>query len=102
MLAGCGGSHRAASTTTVAKPAPAPRAIGVVGPLAVDVSAAVKRRVSLTEIAGSKLVLVSAQSAGPAQVAAAADAHPDAHFALVGASVAGFLRPNLVGVVLRA
>src|SRR5213592_2481214 len=102
VLAGCGGSHHAVSTTTTARPAPAPRAIGVVGPLTVDVAAVVQRRVSLADIAGSKLVLVSAQSAGPAAVAAAADAHPEAHFALVGASVAGFRRPNLVGVVLRA
>jgi hypothetical protein len=102
VLAGCGGSHRAASTTLAAKPAPAPRPIGVVGPLAVDVVSSVKRRVSLADIAGSRLVLVSARSAGPAEVAAAAAGHPDAHFALVGASVAGFRRPNLVGVVLRA
>jgi len=102
VLAGCGGSHRATPTTTAARPAAAPAAIGVVGPLAVDVAASVKRRVTLADIAASKLVLVSARSAGPAEVAAAADAHPEAHFALVGASVAGFRRPNLVGVVLRA
>src|SRR5205823_219699 len=58
-------------------------------------------RVSLGDVAGSRLVLVSARTAGPQAVAAAADAHGGTHFALVGASVLGFRRPNLVGVVLR-
>ena len=40
-------------------------------------------------------------SAGPAEVAAVARAHPSIHFALVGASVKGQHAPNLAGLVLK-
>jgi hypothetical protein len=85
-----------------AKP-PAPRAgvrIGVVGPLRVNVEGAVPEYGRLEQVAGDALVVVSAQVADAATVAASADAHPTSHFALVGASVKGVRRPNLLGLVL--
>lgn len=101
VLAGCGGSHRPAATHPTSAPAPAPRPIGVVGPLRVDVARSAQRQVPLARVAGSRLVLASAATAGPAAVAAAAAAHPRIHFALVGSSIRPSRRPNLVGLVLR-
>lgn len=101
VLAGCGGSHGPSATRPASAPAPAPRPIGVVGPLRVEVARSAQRRVSLARVAGSRLVLVSAETAGPVALASAAAAHPGIHFALVGASIDSSKRPNLVGLVLR-
>ena len=103
--AGCGGvpgtARTTSATTTKAKPvAPAPTGlrVGLVGPLELDVAGVVARHVTLGSTA--PFVLVSAQAADPATVAAAARAHPASHYALVGASTKGHRSPNLVGLVL--
>jgi len=102
--AGCGGKREATSTVrnnVPEKPAP-PRSglrIGVVGPLRVDVPGAIAEHGTLAQVAGDALVVVSAELADAATVAAAADAHPTSHFALVGDSSRGNRRPNLVGLV---
>ena len=102
---GCGSTSRAtttAHTAAPAKPRP-PRAglrIGLVGPLDVHVPGAIAEHGTLDQVAGDALVVVSAQVADAPAVAAAADAHPATHFALVGASSRGHRRPNLVGLVL--
>jgi basic membrane lipoprotein Med (substrate-binding protein (PBP1-ABC) superfamily) len=102
LLAGCGGAHVAATTTTTtAKPAPTGLAIGVVGPLDVSVPGAHEVRGTLRQVGDSPLVVVSASVADAAAVARAAEAHPGSHFALVGAPTTGFRRHNLVGLVLR-
>jgi basic membrane lipoprotein Med (substrate-binding protein (PBP1-ABC) superfamily) len=104
LFTGCGGAQTAATTTsTAAKRVPAPSGlrIGVVGPLDVSVPGARAEHGTLSQVADAPLVVVSAAVAGAATVAAAADAHPVSHFALVGAPTAGHHRDNLVGVVLR-
>jgi basic membrane lipoprotein Med (substrate-binding protein (PBP1-ABC) superfamily) len=106
VLAGCGGrtATQSAPATTAAAPATQaePRLrIGIVGPLQVRVPGARVRHGTLAQVAGDDLVLVAAQRANAATVARAADAHPLSHFALVGSSIAGFRRSNLVGIVLR-
>jgi hypothetical protein len=101
--AGCGDARRTTTVRLEAPKPPAPRAglrIGVVGPLDVRVEGAVPERGRLAQVASDALVVVSAQVLDVATVAAAADAHPTSHFALVGASVKGFRRPNLLGLVL--
>lgn len=75
--------------------------IGVVGNLHVNLAGASVQHGSLAAVADDALVLVDARTVGVAAVAAAADAHPVTHYALVGAPTTGFLRPNLVGLVLR-
>src|SRR4051794_18020699 len=97
LCAGCGSAPEA--TTTVRTPAHAKRApsglrIGVVGPLRVAVPGAVAEHGTLEQVAADALVVVSARVADAATVAAAADAHPTAHFALVGGSSRGHRRPN--------
>ena len=99
---GCAGARQ---TTTVRVKAAKPPAraglrIGVVGPLDVSVHGAIAERGRMDQVAGDALVLVSALTADAATVAAAADAHPTSHFALVGASIKGVHRPNLLGLVL--
>jgi basic membrane lipoprotein Med (substrate-binding protein (PBP1-ABC) superfamily) len=98
---GCGGGDQ--RTTTAAKQAAAPSGlrIGVVGRLRIEVPGIVPRHETLTRIAPDPLVLVDANSASPAAVAAVARAHPTIHFALVGASVKGQHAPNLAGLVLK-
>ena len=99
--AGCGGAR---TTTTVRAPAPKPAAglrVGVVGPLELNVAGAVAEHGTLAEVSGDAVVLVAAGMASVAAVAAAADAHPATHFALVGAASKGHNRPNLVGLVLN-
>jgi basic membrane lipoprotein Med (substrate-binding protein (PBP1-ABC) superfamily) len=94
---------RSATTATVVRRPAAPRAglrIGVVGPLAIRVPGAVLERGRLTEVAGDALVTLSAERVDLATAAAAADAHPTTHFALVGASASEQKRPNLLGLVL--
>lgn len=100
---GCGGGKHAASTTasTSTVSAPSGLRVGVVGPLRLDVPGIVPRQETLASIADDPLVLVDAQTAGPAAVAALARAHPTIHFALVGASVKGEHTPNLAGLVLK-
>jgi basic membrane lipoprotein Med (substrate-binding protein (PBP1-ABC) superfamily) len=75
--------------------------VGVVGPLRVDVPRVRVRRGSLAAVAGEPLVLVDARAATAAAVAASARAHPDSHFALVGASAQAQDVPNLAGIVLE-
>lgn len=104
LAAGCGGgAKQAAQTTTRPQPKQAPSGlrIGVVGPLHLRVPGAVLERGSLATVGNDPLVLVDAATADAARVAAAADAHPIAHYALVGASTKGNRRPNLVGLVIR-
>jgi basic membrane lipoprotein Med (substrate-binding protein (PBP1-ABC) superfamily) len=72
-----------------------------VGPLDVRVPGAVAQHGTLEQVAGNPLVLVSAEAADAATVAAVAAANPTSHFALVGASSTGHHRPNLVGLVLN-
>ena len=50
---------------------------------------------------GYRLVVVSAEADDAETVAAAADAHPETHYVLVGAPTRGARRPNLAGIVLR-
>jgi basic membrane lipoprotein Med (substrate-binding protein (PBP1-ABC) superfamily) len=76
--------------------------VGVVGPLDVRVAGAVVERGRLGDLAGDRLVLVSASSRAAAGVADAAAAHPETHYALVGESVAGSGLTNLAGIVLRS
>jgi hypothetical protein len=110
LTAGCGGAPKTTTTATTAtkaataaKPASAAAAlqVGVVGPLDVRVPGAAPERGTIDQVSGNTLVLVSAQVADAATVAAAAAAHPTSHFALVGASSKGYHRANLVGVVLN-
>jgi hypothetical protein len=108
-VGGCGrAAHKTArQTPTVratasaeAAPAPDGLRIGVVGPLSIDITGAVSEHGTLEQEAGRALVAVSAQAAGVATVAAAAEEHPASHFALVGGSTRGYRHPNLVGLVL--
>jgi hypothetical protein len=105
LAAGCGGTKHAVTTTTTAtttaKQAPEGLHVGIVGPLTLAVSGVVADHGTLAHVSGDPLVLVDASVAAVATVAAAADAHPSSHFAIVGASTKGFHRPNLVGLVLR-
>lgn len=102
--AGCGSTQHAVAThaaaTTTRAIEPAGLRIGVVGPLDISVPGAVPVHGELATMPGYPLVLVSSAVASPATVAAAADAHPDAHYALVGASTKDDRRPNLAGLVL--
>jgi basic membrane lipoprotein Med (substrate-binding protein (PBP1-ABC) superfamily) len=101
--AGCGGAQHTTTTRIgAAKPALARAGlrVGVVGPLDVRVPGVVAERGTLDEVAGDPLVLVSAEVADAATVAAAAADNPTSHFALVGGSSKGHHRPNLVGLVL--
>jgi basic membrane lipoprotein Med (substrate-binding protein (PBP1-ABC) superfamily) len=101
--AGCSGARHA--TTTVRVPthaaAPAGLRVGVVGPLDVRVSGASVTHVSLDRTGANRLVVVSADAAPLTSVAAAATAHPQTHYVLVGATTRGERRPNLAGLVLR-
>jgi len=110
-VAGCGSGTTAAkkppppnatpsTTAPTTVPAPALR-VGVVGPLTVKAPSAVVERGPLGRVAGNALVLVSAATVGPQELAAFAEAHPASRFALIGASTKGFRRPNLVGVRFR-
>jgi hypothetical protein len=105
--AGCGGTVDRAATTT-ARPRPHPTRtvaqaglrIGVVGPLHVRVPGALSEPGTLGQSAGDALVVVSAESKDLDAVAAAAEAHPTSHYAIVGASSRTNRRPNLAGLVL--
>jgi hypothetical protein len=105
LAAGCGAGSRGAASTT----APATTSVkvaqglhvGVVGRLDVRVPGAVVERGSLDELGDDRLVLVSAESGAAVGLADAAAAHPQTHYALVGASVDGTGLPNLAGIVLR-
>jgi hypothetical protein len=103
LVAGCGagGAGHATTTTTAVKPQPPKLRVGVVGALDVGDPGIVVEHGTLARVSGNALVLVDALVAGLEQTAAAADAHPGSHFALVGASTKGSRRPNLVGLVLR-
>jgi hypothetical protein len=103
LVAGCGGAKHAAQTTTRPQPKQAPSGlrIGVVGPLDLRVPGAVLERGTFATVGDDPLVLVDAATADAARVAAAADTHPIAHYALVGASTKGDRRTNLVGLVIR-
>jgi hypothetical protein len=104
--AGCGAAHDTPTvrvTTRTATHAAAPRIglrVGVVGALRVRVPGAVVERGALENVAGDALVVLASDRVGLAAAAAAADAHPTTHFALVGASAKEQRRPNLLGLVL--
>jgi basic membrane lipoprotein Med (substrate-binding protein (PBP1-ABC) superfamily) len=104
--AGCGGAKHAVATTTAPVTTRAataqPLQVGVVGRFEPHVAGAVATHGTLERIAGAvPLVIVSAATNTLEAVAAAAAAHPDAHFAFVGGSTRGAKRANLTGVVLR-
>jgi hypothetical protein len=102
--AGCGSTPKAATTTATKTSPPASTRgllVGVVGPIAVDVPGAVVHRGTLRQVASDRLVLVSAATPAAEHLPEAAAAHPEAHFALVGASAQGQRLPNLAGIVLR-
>jgi hypothetical protein len=104
--AGCGSTVDRATTPT-ARPRPhltrtvaqAGLRIGVVRPLHVRVPGALSEPGTLRQSAGDALVVVSAESKDVDAVAAAADAHPTSHYAIVGASSRTNRRPNLAGLV---
>jgi hypothetical protein len=104
--AGCGSPRKAtpaASTVTRASPpaqAPNELRVGLVGPLRLDVAGVVAERGTLAQVGDAPLVLVSAQASSLAAVAAAARAHPESHFALVGESTKNDRAPNLVGLIV--
>jgi hypothetical protein len=103
--AGCGTQQHAATTTTqqAARPPAATQGlhVGVVGPIAISVPGAVLHRGTLRQVASDRLVLVSAASPAAEHVPQAAAAHPETHYALLGASAQGQRLPNLAGIVLR-
>lgn len=103
--AGCGGTTHTVEKTVSVEHANADLKtgfrVGVVGPLAVTTPGVLVRRGGLAEVADEPLVLVSAKAAGLSTVADAARAHPDSHFAFVGASTKDDRVGNLVGLVLR-
>ena len=106
-VSGCGGrmQAKAPTATTVAAPAkepgPPPLAVGVVGPIQLDVPGTRVVHGSLARLGGLPLLLVSSEVAGAATVAGAAAGHPGSHYALVGASAKAEHRSNLTGVVIR-
>jgi len=100
---GCGGAQHATTTVRAATHV-APRAglrVGLVGPLDVRVPGAIVARGALDRLPASRLVVVSAEAVDAAVVAAAAGAHPETHYVLVGSPTRADRRPNLAGVVLR-
>lgn len=101
-VTGCGSSRpdRAPAAPKGPPPAAALR-VGVVGSLTVHVKGARVDHGSLAQVAADRLVVVSAAAVGPAELAAVADGHPATRFALIGASTAGFRRPNVAGIVVR-
>jgi hypothetical protein len=105
-VAGCGASKETASTTvaastTTAAPAPPKLAVGVVGALQLTVPGVEVVHGSLAGLPGLPLVLVSSSETGAKTLAAVAQRHPRAHYALVGASTENNRRPNLAGLVFR-
>jgi hypothetical protein len=109
--AGCGSATHTV-TVTAKRATLAPKAIGVapsrlrVGVVgALDVAPApgtsVARLSGLAAVPAYPLVLVSAQAAEVAAVAATARQHPSSHYVYVGGSVKGHHRSNLVGIVLN-
>ena len=103
VLAGCG-TTRAATTTTVAKPRPAPPQtgirVGIVGGVQVPkIFGAVYEHGTLDQVADDPLVLVPASDA--LRLAAVAAQHPSAHFALVGAPSPDLKLDNVAGLVVR-
>lgn len=105
LAAGCGGASKQAVTTTApaytVRAVPQGLPVGVVGPLAIDLSGVILLHGRLRDVTNARLVLADARAVDLATVARAARAHPDVHFALVGGSTRGERAPNLVGVVLR-
>jgi hypothetical protein len=105
LVVGCGGKHQATTTTTtktVARnPAPSGLRIGLVGPLSLSVPGAHFVHASLPQVSDEPLVIADASVVDVPAIAAAADANPSTHFAIVGASTKGLHRPNLVGLVIR-
>jgi hypothetical protein len=105
LVAGCGGKQATTTTTTTRtvaqKPPPSRLRIGVVGPLSFTAPGAQLVRGSLAKLSDEPLVIADAAVVDLPTIAAAADAHPSTHFALVGASTKGSHKPNLVGLVIR-
>jgi hypothetical protein len=108
--AGCGASPQTTTTTTrTAAPgttvtvrtesAPAELSVGVVGRLPLAVPGVRIAPVTLAALGSQALVLVT--RAESARLVAAATAHPQIHFALVGGSARALHLPNVTGIVLR-
>ena len=106
LVVGCGGQHQATTTTTTTKtvaqkPAPSRLRIGLVGPLSLSVPGAQFVHGSLRQVSDEPLVIADASVVDVPAIAAAAEANPSTHFAIVGASTKGSHKPNLVGLVIR-
>jgi hypothetical protein len=104
LATGCGAADRSSARTTTAATQSAPVQglhVGVVGPIDVHVRGAVLQHGRLAQVASDRLVVVSAASQAADAVPAAAAAHPETHYALVGASAQGQRLPNLAGLVIR-
>lgn len=103
LAAGCGGARHATTTARTATHAATPVGlrVGLVGPLAIRVAGAVVVRGPLDEMPAYRLVVVSAESDDVGAVAAAAAAHPQGHYVLVGSPTRAERRPNLAGLVFR-
>ncbi len=100
LLAGCGSQTHSAPATAV-HPTASPLAglrVGIVGKLDVQVPGAVTVSGPLARVADLPLVVVRGPAPG---LAAAADAHPSTHFALVGRSWRTVGRQNVAGLVFR-
>jgi hypothetical protein len=104
LVAGCGATQQAATTTVshrAAEPVSGLR-IGVVGGLAVpSVFGAILERGALARVADDPLVLVPAGGAAADRLAEVATAHASSHFALVGGSARDLQLPNVAGLVIR-
>jgi hypothetical protein len=107
VAAGCGGTSTGVATTTtratatIAAASPSRLRVGVVGPLQVTVPGVKVVHGSLARLPGLPLVLVSGSRAEAKVLAAVAQKHTRAHYALVGASTESDRQPNLAGLVFR-
>ncbi|HEY5294356.1 MAG TPA: hypothetical protein VIJ70_02620 [Gaiellaceae bacterium] len=107
LAAGCGASPHATVTVTTTrtaatlrlKTAPAGLSVGVTGRLPLEVPGASIRPVSLDALGGQALVLVTRGKS--AALVAAAAAHAQIHFALIGRSARALHLANVTGIVLR-
>jgi hypothetical protein len=104
LATGCGATGDGSPRTTTAAASRATAQglhVGVVGPIDIAVRGAVMQHGPLASVVSDRLVIVSASSPAAGAVPAAAAAHPQTHFALVGASARGQRLPNLAGLVIR-
>lgn len=103
VAAACGSGPHVSRTTVVHTTAVAKVGlrVGLVGGVGFRASGAYADRGALSRVAGDPLVLVAADAAPIAGVAAAAKAHPAGHFAIVGASARALKIANLAGLLAR-